>query len=126
MTLLGAVVFTPLLSGISYSESMAIGAGFGYDSLSSIIITQMKGPELGVVALMANIIREVFVLIFAPFLVRYFSAVTPICCAGATSMDSTLPVITKFSGSEFVIIAIMHGVLVDASVPLLVSFFFSI
>ncbi len=125
-TLLGAFVFTPLLSGISYSESMAIGAGFGYYSLSSIIITQMKGPELGVVALMANIIREVFVLIFAPFLVRYFSAVTPICCAGATSMDSTLPVITKFSGSEFVIIAIMHGVLVDASVPLLVSFFCSI
>ncbi len=125
-TLIGAFLFTPLTTGISYSESLAVGAGFGYYSLSSVIITQIKGAELGIIALMANIIREVVVLIFAPLLVKYFSQITPICCAGATSMDSTLPVITKYSGSEFVIIAIMHGVIVDASVPLLVTFFCTI
>ena len=105
---------------------MAVGSGFGYYSLSSIIISQIKGAELGVVALISNVIREVFVLICAPFLVKYFNRITPICCAGATSMDSTLPIITKYSGNEYVIVAIMHGIIVDASVPFLVPFFCSI
>lgn len=124
-TLAGVLLVTPLLPGRSISDCMAVGSGFAYYSLSSILITEYKGTDLGVVALMSNIIREVVVLVMAPFLVRYFGKLAPICCAGATSMDSTLPLIVKATGPEFVIIALIHGILVDFSVPFLVGFFCS-
>ena len=125
-TLIGVALIHPLTSNNSVFDSLAVGSGFGYYSLSSILITQYKGAELGIIALLSNIIREVFVLICAPMLVMYFGKSSPICCAGATSMDSTLPVISKSSGSEFVIIAIMHGIIVDSTVPLLVGLFCSL
>lgn len=50
-TILGTVSAAALVSLIlphrSASDCMAVGAGFGYYSLSSIFITQYKGPELG-------------------------------------------------------------------------------
>ena len=125
-TQIGVLLITPFVTGRSVAECLAVGSGFGYYSLSSILITGYKGTDLGVVALMSNIIREVTVLVFTPFLVRYFGKLAPICCAGATSMDSTLPVIIKSTGSEYVIIALIHGILVDFSVPFLVGFFCTI
>ena len=62
-------------------------------------------------------------LTLAPLMVRYFSPVAPICSGGATTMDVTLPVITQYAGREWVFVAIVHGVVVDFSVPFLVSLF---
>lgn len=125
-TLIGVLLIVPFLPDRTIADCLAVGSGFGYYSLSSILITEYKGADLGVIALMSNIIREVFVLILAPILVRFFGKLAPICCAGATSMDSSLPIITRSSGSEFVIIALVNGILVDFSVPFLVSFFCTI
>ena len=115
-----------LMSQRSSSECMAIGAGFGYYSLSSIFITEYKGPELGTIALLSNIMREITALLGAPLLVKYFGKLAPISVGGATTMDTTLPIITRCSGKEFVIISIFHGFVVDFSVPFLVTFFCSI
>jgi uncharacterized membrane protein YbjE (DUF340 family) len=41
-------------------------------------------------------------------------------------MDSTLPVITAACGKEMAFVSIFHGVLVDFSVPFLVTFFASL
>ena len=41
-------------------------------------------------------------------------------------MDVTLPVIARYSGKEMVPIAILHGILMDFSVPFFVSFFCSL
>ena len=56
-------------------------------------------------------------------MVKYFGKLAPICAGGATTMDTTLPIITKFSGSEYVMVALFHGIIIDFSVPLWVSFF---
>jgi uncharacterized membrane protein YbjE (DUF340 family) len=122
-TLAGVAVISLFLDKRSITDCLAVGSGFGYYSLSSIFITELKGAELGVIALMSNIIREIFTLLFAPLLVLWFGKLAPIAAGGATTMDTTLPVITKFSGKEFVIIAISHGILVDFTVPFLVTFF---
>lgn len=127
MTIVGTLSATAVASlGLPHrglTDCLAIGSGFGYYSLSSIFITQYRGPELGTVALLANIIREVFTLLGAPLLVRYFGPLSPISCGGATTMDTTLPIITRCSGQEFVILSLFHGFLVDFSVPFLVTFF---
>ena len=127
MTIVGTLSATAVASiGLphrSLTDCLAIGSGFGYYSLSSIFITQYRGPELGTIALLANIIREVFTLLGAPLLVKYFGPLSPISCGGATTMDTTLPIITRTSGQDFVILSLFHGLLVDFSVPFLVTFF---
>ena len=127
MTIVGTLAATAIASiGLphhSLTDCLAIGLGFGYYSLSSIFITQYRGPELGTIALLANIIREVFTLLGAPLLVKYFGPLSPISCGGATTMDTTLPIITRTSGQDFVILSLFHGFLVDFSVPFLVTFF---
>lgn len=122
-----------LLSRWSIGEVMAVGGGFGYYSLSSILVSSLKeasigaqaAAELGTITLMANIFREMMTLVFAPFMVRWFSPLAPICSGGATTMDVTLPVITRYSGQMWVLVSIVHGVVVDFSVPILVPLFCS-
>ncbi|MCL2727650.1 MAG: lysine exporter LysO family protein [Bacteroidales bacterium] len=68
-------------------DSMAIGSGMGYYSLSSVLISHSKGAELGSISLMSNILRELITLFFAPILVRTFGKLAPISAGGVTSMD---------------------------------------
>jgi uncharacterized membrane protein YbjE (DUF340 family) len=112
-----------VLSGRSLTDCLAVGAGFGYYSLASVFITEYKGAELGTVALAANIIREMITLLGAPLLVCWFGKLAPISAGGATTMDTTLPVITRYAGKEFVVVSVFHGFVVDFSVPFLVTFF---
>lgn len=125
-TLAGCAVASLFLSHRSVADCMAVGSGFGYYSLSSIFITEYKGAELGTIALLSNILREVTALLCAPLLVKYFGRLAPISVGGATTMDTTLPIITRCSGQEFVIISIFHGFVVDFSVPFLVTIFCSV
>ena len=125
-TLAGSALVSLVIDGRSVTECMAVGAGFGYYSLSSIFITEYKGPELGTIALLSNITREIFTLLAAPLLVRWFGNLAPISSGGATTMDTTLPIITQCSGQQFVVVSIFHGFVVDFSVPFLVTFFCSL
>ena len=125
-TLAGSALISVILNGKSLTDCLAVGSGFGYYSLSTIFITQYKGAELGTIALVSNILRELIALLAAPLLVRYFGKLAPISVGGATTADTTLPIITKFCGKEFVIISIVHGITVDLSVPFLVTFFCTI
>ena len=125
-TLIGTALISFLLPQRSVADCMAVGSGFGYYSLSSIFITEYKGAVMGTIALLSNIIREIATLLLAPLLVKYFGKLAPISAGGATTMDTTLPIITKFSGKEFVIVAIYHGFVVDLSVPFLVMLFSTI
>ena len=134
-TIIGTLVFSAaaslLLTSWNIYDCMAVGSGFAYYSLSSILITQLKEPslgiqiasELGTIALISNIIREIFALLGAPFFLKYFGRLAPICAGGATTMDTTLPIITRYCGNDLVFVSIFHGILVDFSVPFLVSFF---
>lgn len=124
-TLAGCAAVSVLLGHRQLTDSLAIGSGFGYYSLSSIFITQYRGAELGTIALLANISREILTLLCAPLLAKYFGRLAPISLGGATTMDTTLPIITRYSGESFIIVSIFHGFCVDFSVPFLVTFFCS-
>lgn len=125
-TLTAAILISFLFSHRSTADCLAVGSGFGYYSLSSIFITEYKGAELGTVALLSNIAREIITLLCAPLLVRWFGNLAPISSGGATTMDTTLPIITRTAGQDLVIVSLFHGFVVDFSVPFLVTFFCSI
>jgi len=125
-SLLGASLVSLFLPPLSVSDALAVGAGFGYYSLSSVIITKLHGDALGVVALLANLSREILTLLLAPVLVRIGGKLAPIASGGATAMDTTLPVIVRFSGKNYAIIAFFSGIVLTILVPLLVPFLLSI
>ena len=125
-SLAGTAAASALLPHRHLFDCLAIGSGFGYYSLSSIFITEYKGAELGTIALLANIMREIITLLCAPLLITFFGKLAPISMGGATTMDTTLPIITRTSGQDFIIVSIFHGFCVDFSVPFLVTFFCSL
>ncbi len=136
-TIIGTLSFSALAALLLHKWSLwnclAVGSGFAYYSLSSLLITEIMTPvlgplaaELGTLALMTNVIREIMALLLAPVLVNYVGKVAPICAGGVTSMDTTLPVISQYAGKDMVFLAIFHGVLLDISVPFFVSFFCSL
>ena len=122
------------ISKWSVFDCLAVGSGFAYYSLSSILITQLKeaslgmqmATELGTIALIANIILDILALLGAPLFAKYFGRLAPICAGGATTMDTTLPIITRYSGKDLVFVSIFHGIIVDFTVPFFVSFFCSL
>ncbi len=125
-TLGGAAIAALLLSGISTTDSLAVGAGFGYYSLSSIFIAEFRGMELATIALLANIVREIFTLLFAPMVAKYFGPLAAISIGGATTFDTTLPIITHSVGKKYAVVSIYHGCVLDLCVPFLVTFFCTI
>ncbi|MDX1686683.1 MAG: lysine exporter LysO family protein [Candidatus Promineifilaceae bacterium] len=120
-TLAGAAAFSLLLPTVNVRESLAVGAGFGYYSLSSIVITELHGQQLGVVALLANVLRELMTLWLAPLFVRRLGRLAPIAAGGATAMDTTLPVISRFAGRDYAAVAVFSGVVLTILVPLLIT-----
>lgn len=121
-SLAGAGMVSFILAQISFRDGMAVGAGFGYYSLSSILISKMSGEELGVIALLSNIFREVLTIVLTPLLVRYLGKLAPIACGGATSMDTTLPIIHRHVGTRFAVVSVINGIVLSMLVPVLVPF----
>lgn len=122
-TLAGAALATPLLQPLGVGDTLAVGAGFGYYSLSSIFIADLRDAELGTVALLCNVMRELFTLLAAPLVARWFGPLAAVSIGGATTFDTTLPIITQAAGKPYAVVSIFHGCMLDFSVPFLVTFF---
>ena len=123
---LGTTIGTFLAAGLCslflaypLSHCLAVGAGFAYYSLSSILITQAVGTELGTVALICN-------LALVPLVARFAPEPAVIAMGGATTMDSTLPIMARTLGTQWVFVALVHAIVLDFSVPFWVIFFCSL
>lgn len=133
-TIGGTLLFSALASvflAMNLWDGMAVGCGFGYYSLSSIMIIQLKesiigmdlASQLGAIALLTNVFRELFALIGAPVYAHCFGKLAPISAAGVTSIDVCLPAISKYSGQEFIPIAVIQGIVLEIATPMLITFF---
>lgn len=137
-TIIGTLAVTALagwlVGGMSVADYLALGSGMGYYSLSSVLIIDIKShsagiaaaTQLGMLAVLVNIMREMIALIAGPWFRRVSGRFAPIAAAGVTSMDVTLPMIVGCSGSEMLPVALLHGMALEVSVPLLVTLFASL
>jgi len=107
-------------------KALALAAGFGWYSLSGVLITGMGDPVLGAAAFLINVIRETIALLIIPFFARYNLAPLAIGVGGATTMDVTLPLIERSCGTEHVPRAIVNGAVLSMLVPFFVPFFYSL
>ena len=117
----GAGTVALVLPSIPMKEAIAVSAGLGYYSLSSVFITHLRGELWGTVALLANLFRETATLLSASYLAKRFGPLAPIAAGGATAMDVTLPLIAKYSGKAYVPLAVASGATLTFLVPFLVS-----
>lgn len=124
-TILGGII-SGLILGMPIRESSAIAIGMGWYSLSGVLITNLAGAEIGTIAFFSNLMREILSFILIPFISKYFNHYTAIASAGATSEDTTLPMLIKYTSSEIVILAVINGVICSALVPVLTPFLFTI
>lgn len=105
--------------GMPFNESGAVGAGLGWYTLSSILLANYSN-ELSTLAFLANVVREMMAFVLIPIIAKKLSFFSTIAAAGATSMDTALPIISKSTDSETAIVAFVSGVICTFSVPILV------
>ncbi|KAA0259329.1 lysine exporter LysO family protein [Deferribacter autotrophicus] len=120
-TLFGGYVASFFLN-LTIRDSLAISAGFGWYSLSAVIIAKLKSADLGSIAFLSNVARELISIILVPFLARYAGPYVSIAPGGATTMDTTLPIIEKYAGESAAVVAFINGFILSALVPVLVPF----
>ncbi|RKR06779.1 uncharacterized membrane protein YbjE (DUF340 family) [Kushneria sinocarnis] len=114
-SLLAGLIAAPLLDW-PWSQGIAMSAGFGWYSLSAVVIGDQLGPALGGIALFNDLGRELLAMLLIPLLLRRRPAMG-VGYAGATAMDVTLPMIQRAGGLESVPLALVSGFLLSLAAP---------
>jgi uncharacterized membrane protein YbjE (DUF340 family) len=97
-----------VLLGISVVGSMAVAAGFGWYTLAGPLVGQLFGANFGALGFLVNFLRELLTMVTIPLAAKRDSY-TPVALGGATTMDTTLPIIVRYCGSETLITAFSSG-----------------
>jgi len=74
-------------------------------------------------AFITNVCREIIAIIIIPIIAKYIGKLESIAPAGATAMDTTLPIISKATDGNVAVISFITGVSLSLLVPILVPFF---
>ena len=110
---------------IPFTNGLAMASGFGWYSLSGILMGDAFGPVFGGASFMIELLRELVALVAIPILISRRPC-TAIGYAGATAMDFTLPVIQTTGGVRCVPVAIVSGFILSLLVPVFMLFFVSV
>ena len=117
-SLAGGAVASIFLS-LTMAETIAISAGMGWYSFSAIELSKVS-VELGGIAFLSNIFRELLAIIFIPIIAKKVGALESVSVAGATAMDSVLPIINRSTSAEISIISFYSGLVISIVVPILI------
>jgi len=113
--IIGAVILN-----MDYRLALAISLGMGWYSFTGAYVTAKVNPYYGAIAFIANMFRETATMIITPILPKRMRR-AGIIIGGATTMDTTLPIITKSLGEENIMISLYHGLVITIIIPLILS-----
>lgn len=115
-----------LILNMPFCDSVAISSGLGWYSLSGILISDLAGANVGTIAFLSNLFREIISFLIIPIIVKLTNEYTAIAPAGATSEDTTLPMIMKYTREDVVIISVLNGIICSAIVPFLIPLMYNL
>lgn len=124
-TLAGGLVVAAVFR-LSAGKGLALSAGFGWYTLSGVLISDLGDPVLGSAAFLANMARESMAFILIPVLAMTRRPYAAIGCGGATAMDVTLPIVEQCLGPEAVPVSFTSGAILSLLVPVLVPLFYGL
>ncbi|MGY0395613.1 MULTISPECIES: lysine exporter LysO family protein [unclassified Fusobacterium] len=122
ITIIGSLIGGAIASyfiELSLGESVAISSGMGWYSFSAIELSKIDA-HLGGVAFLSNVFRELCSILLIPIIAKKIGSYESVATAGATAMDSVLPVINKSNPPDVSIIAFYSGLVITIVVPILV------
>lgn len=117
-SLIGGGVASYFIS-LSLGESIAVSSGMGWYSFSAIELAKIDA-HLGGVAFLSNVFRELLAIFSIPFIAKKIGSYESVATAGATAMDSVLPVINRSNPADVSIISFYSGLVITIIVPILV------
>ncbi len=119
-SLLGGILCAYIFK-IPTGYATAIASGMGWYSLAGATISKLVDAQLGSIAFLSNLMREIFSYFIIPILATYLNHYTCIAPAGATSEDTTLPMMLKYTNEETVVLSVLNGMICSFFVPILIS-----
>ena len=117
---LGGAALSAFVTGMEMRDALLVGSALGWYSLSSVVISTLYSVEIGTIAFLANMLREVLAFLAIPLLIQInnFLALAP---SVAATMDSGLPVVIKYTNIHVGLFAFINGLLLTLLVPVLLS-----
>lgn len=121
-----AGVVCGLLTGVGARNGAAIAGGMGWYSLAGVMLTEMAGAQMGSVAFLSNLMREMLSFFSIPWISRHLNYYSCIAPAGATSEDTTLSMMVRYTSEEVVVMSVFNGIICSAVVPVLIRLCYSL
>ena len=126
------IIFGSFIGGITGSlilnenlfTTLALSSGYGWFTLSGIMISSKLGPEYGATALLTDLFRELIAIVLM-YLYGHKYARECIGAGGATTMDSTLPIIKQTCHAESLPIALVSGFILTLLAPVMITLMLS-
>ena len=119
-SVLGAVMCSLMINNISLKDLIMLSQGYGFYSMTGIVVTELKNAHLGSIALMNDLFREIFAILFM-YMIGWRYPRSAISSAGATAMDVTLPMVKQACGNDFIPHAMVSGFVLSILAPIAVS-----
>lgn len=110
-----ASFFLPL----TMQDTVAVSAGFGWYSLSPILLADYSAT-VSAVAFLSNLMREVSAIILIPIVAQRLGYCECIALPGAAAMDSLLPVVVRTTHQRMTIYSLTAGIILSTLVPILI------
>ncbi|MEB2793412.1 MAG: lysine exporter LysO family protein [Caldisphaeraceae archaeon] len=122
----GDLIAGILLSEIlkqNYTYSLVISLGSGWYSLVGPLLS-LYSPYYGTIAFISNLLRESLTFMLFPLIFNIFD-IPSIAFGGATTMDTTLGIIIKYSGVESGTEALTQGLIITLLLPVILPIIIS-
>ncbi|HPU84417.1 MAG TPA: lysine exporter LysO family protein [Candidatus Latescibacteria bacterium] len=123
-SLTGVGLVASAVWGHPLRDAFALGSAFGWYSLSGPLLTHLGGPELGALGFLSDVLRELLAFLLIPVVAGRIGFAEAVALGGATSMDTTLPLIARMTDGEAAPLAFAHGMVVGLIAPVLIPFWF--
>jgi len=119
-----AVVLGTILSGVVSAlilrldvvATTVVSTGYGWCTLTGPLVGQIFGAKWGALGFAANFLRELFTMLTVSLMVKV-DRYAPTASGGATAMDTTLPIIVRYCGSDALITAFSSGFILSMTAP---------
>ena len=119
-SIIGAFVTAYFVPSIQLKDLIMLSQGYGFYSMTGIVVTELKNAHLGSIALMNDLFREIFAIVFM-YIIGWRYPRSAISSAGATAMDVTLPMVKQACGNDFIPHAMVSGFILSVLAPIVVS-----
>ena len=110
------------LADVPLKAGLALSSGYGWFSLSSVMVAEALGKAYGTMALSIDLLRELLAFVILYAVGRWWPLVG-LAAAGATAMDSSLPIIKQVCSPSVIPMAMVSGFLLTLLAPFMMSLF---